>query len=174
MEFKKCDGGKINILEKIGGDYENFGIRLLNDGEGNIMSEIKINCGGEAKAIKREIIRKWISGTGKEPISWETLAGVLGDMGHTVLAQDIRQGTQGSEKIMYMSEKAVSSHYLCACIFYTYGKSFLVFLQVLFLINYSRNEKTSRNQIIIISDIISTHHHSQATTHHIPSTIQNE
>ena len=95
MEFKKCNGETINILEKIGGDYEDFGTKLLNDSEGNIMAEIKNNCRGEAKAIKKEIIRKWIRGVGKKPISWETLAGVLESMGLVVLAQDIRQGTQG-------------------------------------------------------------------------------
>ena len=97
-EFKKCDGETINILEKIGGDYSVFGIRLLNDGEANIMAEIKNNFTGEARAIKMEVITKWIRGTGKKPISWETLAGVVESMGLVDLAQDIRQGTQGSEK----------------------------------------------------------------------------
>ena len=94
-EFKKCNGETINILEKIGSDYEDFGTKLLSDSEGNIMSEIKNDCKEKAMAIKREIIRKWIRGTGKKPISWETLAGVLESMGLTVLAQHIRQGTQG-------------------------------------------------------------------------------
>ena len=95
-EFKKCNGEMIKILEKIGGDYDIFGIKLLSDGEGNIMAEIKNDCGGKAMAIKREIITRWIRGTGKKPISWETMAGVLGDMGLTVLAHDIHQETQGT------------------------------------------------------------------------------
>ena len=69
----------------------------MDDGEANIMAEIKNNCRGEAMAIKMEIIRRWIRGTGK-PISWETLAGVLESVGLVDLARDIRQGTQGSEK----------------------------------------------------------------------------
>ena len=69
----------------------------MNDGEANIMAEIKNNCRGEAMAIKMEIIRRWIRGTGRKPISWETLACVLESMGLVDLAQDIRQGTQGSK-----------------------------------------------------------------------------
>ena len=69
----------------------------MEDGEGNIVAVIKNDCKEKAMAIKREIIRRWIGGTGK-PISWETLAGVLQSMGLVDLAQDIRQGTQGSEK----------------------------------------------------------------------------
>ena len=97
-EFKKCDGETINILEKIGDDYSLFGIRLLNDGQANIMAEIEDNCRGEAMAIKIKIIRRWIRGTGRKPISWETLACVLESMELVDLARDIRQGTQGSEK----------------------------------------------------------------------------
>ena len=97
-KFKKRDGKTINILKEIGRDYHNFGIRLLNNPEGNVMTKIKDDCRGEAEAIKIKIISKWIRGTGKKPISWETLAGVMESVGLKVLAQDIRQGTQDTEE----------------------------------------------------------------------------
>ena len=101
--FKKCDGETINILEKIGGDYEDFGTKLLSDGGGNVMAEIKNDCRGKAMKIKREIFTRWIRSKGKKPISWETLAGVLKCMGLTVLAQEICQGPQGIVRNVRMS-----------------------------------------------------------------------
>ena len=91
--FKKTDGNKINILDKIGVEYDLFGANLLNDTDSSKMAEIKNDNRGAA-AIKRRIIEKWIRGGGMTPVSWGTLAEVVEDIGFPDLAQDIRDGAQ--------------------------------------------------------------------------------
>ena len=92
-EFKKRNGDVINILVKIGADYHQFGLKLLEDNEGDIMAVIISNCREDSGKIKRQIAIDWVNGKGKQPITWETLAEVVSKMGLKVLAKDIREAT---------------------------------------------------------------------------------
>ena len=89
QSFIKQDKETINILQKIGGRYQQFGLKLLKDDDDNIMAEIK----GDIASIKIEIITRWVNGKGM-PLTWESLAEVADSMGLTILAQDIREGTR--------------------------------------------------------------------------------
>ena len=89
----------INILAKIGADYHQFGLKLLEDTDGNIMDDIIENCNGNTGKIKRQIVIDWVWGKGKKPITWETLAEVVSTMGLAVLAKDIRKATTGNEAV---------------------------------------------------------------------------
>ena len=99
IEFKKRNGEMINILAKMGADYYQFGLKLLEDNDGNIMEDIIENCNGKPGRIKRQIVIDWVRGKGKKPITWETLAEVVSKMGLAVLAKDIREATTGNEAV---------------------------------------------------------------------------
>ena len=80
---------RLNIFEKIGSKYEDFGILLLEDEEGEKVKAIEKEQRGEAVSINREIFREWLRRRGATPVSWRTLVNVLNDVGLKTLATDI-------------------------------------------------------------------------------------
>ena len=44
---------------------------------------------GDAEQINMEILQEWVSGRGKQPVSWATLTEVLRGVELSVLASDI-------------------------------------------------------------------------------------
>ena len=80
----------VNIIEMIGTNYFNFGISLLQDDTGAKMDAIVEHCREDATKINRQVLRKWLEGGGKQPVSWATLATELELCGLTELAKDIR------------------------------------------------------------------------------------
>ena len=85
---------RLNIFEKIGSHYEDFGILLLNDESGGKVQAIVKEHMGEAKSINREIFREWLRSGGASPVSWRTLIDVLNDIGLKPLAKDITNTLQ--------------------------------------------------------------------------------
>ena len=76
------------MFEKISTDYESFGIKLLQDSEGDIVENLK----GEVQKTQhmtRSIVRAWLKGTGKKPVVWRTLIDVLKRIKLQELADDI-------------------------------------------------------------------------------------
>ena len=43
----------------------------------------------DPERINEEILRQWLSGKGKQPVTWATLVEVLCDIGLSALAKDI-------------------------------------------------------------------------------------
>lgn len=82
---------KINVVERIGSDYESFGIQLLKDDEGTIVSAIEDDHRGSASKTTKAILRRWLGGTGMEPTTWGTLVDVLRTIGLKSLANDISE-----------------------------------------------------------------------------------
>lgn len=80
----------VNIIEMIGTNYFNFGISLLQDDTGAKMDAIVEHCREDATKINRQVLRKWLEGGGKQPVSWATLATELELCGLSELAKDIR------------------------------------------------------------------------------------
>ena len=89
ISFKCKNGKKINVLEKIGVKYSDFGVLLLNDDDGSKVSAIVDKNMREAKPILTDILKLWLQGEGR-PVSWKTLVEVLEDIGLCRLAEDIR------------------------------------------------------------------------------------
>ena len=89
ISFKCKNGKKINVLEKIGVKYSDFGVLLLNDDDGSKVSAIVDKNMREAKPICTDIVKLWLQGEGR-PVSWKTLVEVLEDIGLRRLAEDIR------------------------------------------------------------------------------------
>lgn len=89
LEFENLPGKKkaINIVERIGSDYESFGIQLLNDEEGVIVGAIEDDCNGKSAKITKAILKRWLN-KGKSP-TWETLVKVLRVVSLNGLADDV-------------------------------------------------------------------------------------
>ena len=79
----------INIPREIGSNYSQFGILLLNDLNGTRLSNIEYKHRGDAVQINTEILREWVTGKGKQPVSWGTLTEVLCNIGLGTLASEI-------------------------------------------------------------------------------------
>ena len=75
----RSTGGRINLVKEIGGEYSTFGILLLEDVDGSKVSSIEKELLKNAVDINRRIFTLWLSGKGKQPVTWSTLAGVLCD-----------------------------------------------------------------------------------------------
>ena len=79
------ENGAMNIAQQIGTAYDTFGILLLNDKNGVIVDGI-VHHGGN---INLAILKKWLQGQGKKPVTWKTLVEVLRDAQLTVLADEV-------------------------------------------------------------------------------------
>ena len=94
LEDLKTRGGEsIDILERIGIDYERFGIRMLDDKVGDKVVEIEDEQRASNR-IKREIVRRWLKGKGKKPVTWRTLVEVLDSMELAEVTKEIREALQ--------------------------------------------------------------------------------
>ena len=80
----------IDIAEKIGTDYERFGTLLLNDSDGTKVKNIEASKHKDPVPITVEILKQWLQGKGKKPITWRTLVNCLQGTGLNVLADQIR------------------------------------------------------------------------------------
>ena len=89
--FPGKGGAKINIPQRIGTKYSQFGVQLLNDEIGGETDRVIAKCREDAEQINFEILKLWVQGKGK-PLSWDVLIHVLVDVGLGTLAGDIKDG----------------------------------------------------------------------------------
>ena len=80
--------GKVNLAEKIP-DYWDFGVLLLDDHSGDQIAAIEKEQGKSTVDINRQILRLWVQGKGRQPVTWTTLVTVLQDIGLVTLAREI-------------------------------------------------------------------------------------
>ena len=92
-DFQLQDGSKINILDKIGAQYDRLVRLLLKDGDGTILEQLERDNRGKADTIKSTTMTKWLRGEGEMPVTWRTLIGALEKVNLT-LAQDMRAALQ--------------------------------------------------------------------------------
>ena len=78
----------INIPQEIGSNYYQFGLHLLDDPNGTRVRNIEHDY-REIEQINTEILREWVTGRGKKPMSWQTLIQVLRDIELGTLASEI-------------------------------------------------------------------------------------
>ena len=90
--FQCCGGSQINIPEKVGVKYFDFGLYLLNDDNGTKLSIMERDNKEHTISIVREIVQKWLAGNGR-PVSWVTLISVLKEIELISLAEDIESAT---------------------------------------------------------------------------------
>lgn len=80
---------RINVPQEIGTKYIQFGILLLDDPKGARVHNMEHKHRSDAERINEEILREWISGRGKQPVSWATLTEALHDVELSILASEI-------------------------------------------------------------------------------------
>ena len=80
---------RINIPQEIGVKYYQFGLFLLEDDTGARIQSIAHKHMNDAEQINMEVLEKWITGRGKQPITWKTLTEVLRDIEISTLAGEI-------------------------------------------------------------------------------------
>ena len=78
----------INIIERIGADYKQFGTLLLQDKTGQKISSFESKF-SEPSDINAQIFREWLKGSGLLPVAWATLVRTLRDAKMITLADDI-------------------------------------------------------------------------------------
>ena len=88
-------GGKVNLAEKIS-NYWDFGVLLLEDDTGDRVTAIEKEQGKSTVDINRQILRLWVQGKGRQPVTWNTLVTVLQDIGLVTLAKEIDYMTDNS------------------------------------------------------------------------------
>ena len=80
---------RINIAQEIGIKYHDFGLFLLEDDTGARIQSLAHKHMNDAEQINMEVLRHWITGRGRHPVSWKTLTQVLHDIDLRTLAGEI-------------------------------------------------------------------------------------
>ena len=80
----------LNIVQRTATHYTELALHLLDDVNLNITESLEMQFQRDPERIARDVYKKWISGTGKKPISWRTLIGVLRDIELISLADEIK------------------------------------------------------------------------------------
>ena len=89
LRFTCADQRVTNIPVEIATKYVRFGIFLLNDRTGSrvkIMAHKHLN---DAERINTEILQEWVTGRGRQPVTWATLVKVLHYIELSTLAGEI-------------------------------------------------------------------------------------
>ena len=87
----------VSVPVEIATKYVQFGTFLLDDRNGSrvkIMAHKHLN---DAERINTEILEEWLTGRGKQPVTWATLVEVLRDIELSTLAGDISTSRCPSE-----------------------------------------------------------------------------
>ena len=80
---------RINVPQEVSTKYTQFGILLLEDTNGDRVRNMEHKHKEDPEQINIEILQDWVSGRGKQPVSWATLTEVLRDVELCVLATEI-------------------------------------------------------------------------------------
>ena len=75
-----CAERKVNIPVEIGTKYVRFGTLILEDANGAKVSNMEHKYQRDPEQINTEILREWLNGKGKQPVTWATLIEVLHDI----------------------------------------------------------------------------------------------
>ena len=76
-------------MERIGIKYSDFGTIILQDADGSKVSALELTWQRDCHHISRDILKAWLQGAGKQPVTYATLVGCLRDAGLDTLATDI-------------------------------------------------------------------------------------
>ena len=95
--MKGTDGNNLNVFQKIAaGDYETFGMCLLQDENGVRVDLIKkSNIQEGAKGITRALLKEWLTDGPEHTHTYDHLVECLRESGLGTLANDIAKRTTG-------------------------------------------------------------------------------
>ena len=89
LKFTCTNGRMISIPVEISTKYLQFGVLLLEDSTGSRVETIAHEHRNNAKQINTEILQQWLTGRGKQPVTWATLVEVLRNIEFRTLAYEI-------------------------------------------------------------------------------------
>ena len=69
--------------------YVQFGALLLDDRNGSRVKNLEYEHHHNIEQINTAILREWVNGRGKQPVTWATLVEVLHDIELSTLADSI-------------------------------------------------------------------------------------
>ena len=84
-------GSRVDLAERVGTHYFKFGVLLLQDNNGDVVSAFEKELGRNASEINQAILRRWLQGKGRQPVTWDTLLAVLQDIGLNSLAKQVKE-----------------------------------------------------------------------------------
>ena len=73
----------------MGNKFEELGLVLLEDKDGSLVDQIISDHRGKASNIVGDILRTWVRGRGRQPVTWRTLVVVLYEISLPQLASCI-------------------------------------------------------------------------------------
>ena len=80
---------RLQVPQRVGNNYTNFGIFLLDDRTGSRVDAIGDKCRGNPDRITRKILQEWVAGRGAAR-TWDALVKTLRDCKLTVLADKVQ------------------------------------------------------------------------------------
>ena len=102
------DGFK-DIIVEIQNDYVKLGIKLLQDDTGNIVEGIERMKRGDPGGITVEILRLWLQGKGRKPVTWQTLVECLQSTKLHVAANYIQVAINRNKLASFAVQQTLSS-----------------------------------------------------------------
>ena len=78
----------LKIPRKVGAEFMQFGVLLLDDEDGTHIDALEDECNGKCERIVRKILAEWVRGRGRT-LSWKTLSDTLRECSLSSLADDI-------------------------------------------------------------------------------------
>ena len=88
IAFPAIDG-TLNIPQQISTKYKQFGVILLEDGEGAFVDSSAHKNFNNPEEINIDILTQWLRGKGRKPVTWRTMMNTLEEIGLKTLAEDI-------------------------------------------------------------------------------------
>ena len=89
LKFTCTNKEVINISVEVGTKYVQFGTFLLDDKYGSRVNNMAHKHCNDPERINMEILQEWLTGNGKQPVTWATLVEVLRDIELCTLADSI-------------------------------------------------------------------------------------
>ena len=90
LRFNFAGGRVVNIPAEVGTKYVKFGTLLLDDRDGSRVKMIAHKHQQDGKEINTEFFQEWLTGRGKQPVTWATLVDVLHGINLNKLAGEIK------------------------------------------------------------------------------------
>ena len=114
-----------DIVVEIQRHFRKLGIQLLQDDTGNTIEGIERKKRGDPSEITVEILRQWLLGKGRKPVTWQTLVNCLQDANLHITADYIESeldagkvfNSTASVTYLYSNNQTlVSSLFLVFCL----------------------------------------------------------
>ena len=79
FNFPVTPQSSMNVIERISAHYVQLGTILLQDGTGEIVQAIALSHNDRASACMYAVLRKWLNGSGRTPVTWSGFVTSLKD-----------------------------------------------------------------------------------------------